>query len=155
MLGNQYFLARRFKDATNQFEKSLLIDPTNNNVKKKLIICYLQTNEMRMALQIFTDLISNNLEIILNSDSSRDDCPCRQMIFELENFPSKLEEVEKNTALGILWLYCDALNSQKYFYKLLKVDPNNPIYLKITDLLNQSFHRNHGVKQDEQKRNIS
>lgn len=138
MLGNQYFLARRFQDATNQFEKALLTNPSNTNVKKKLIICYLQVNEIRMATKIFEDLISEDISIILNSDPDKDDCPCLKMISELENFHSNLTENEKNAALGILWLYCDIINSKKYFNKLLSSSPENSVYKKINQLLNQA-----------------
>ena len=139
MLGNQYFLARRYKDATNQFEKALLIDPLNTNVKKKLIICYLQANEISLALKLFGDLISEDISVILNSDPHKDDCPCLKMISELENFHPNLAEDDKDTALGILWLYCDILNSKKYFNKLLSSAPQNTDYQKINRLLNNAL----------------
>jgi tetratricopeptide (TPR) repeat protein len=140
MLGNQYYLARRFKEATSQFEKSLLIEPNNVNVKKKLIICYLQINDIKMSLKIFADLISKDIDVILDSDPRRDDCPCQQMIIEIENFPSNLKEAERKTALGILWLYCDILISHKYFNSLLESEPDNLEYQTITNIINQSFH---------------
>lgn len=138
MLGNQYFLARRFLDATNQFEKALLNDPQNTNVKKKLIICYIQVNEIKLATKIFGDLISEDISVILNSDPYKDDCPCLKMISEIDNFHSNLTEDEKNTALGILWLYCDILKSKNYFNKLLSSSPENSVYQKINQLLNQA-----------------
>ena len=138
MLGNQYFLTRRFQDAIDQFEKALIIDPLNKNVKKKLIICYLWANEISLATKIFEDLISEDISVILDSDPNKDCCPCLKMITELENFHSSLTDDEKNTALGILWLYCDVLNSKKYFNKLLTSAPENSAYQKINQLLNEA-----------------
>jgi len=139
MLGNQYFLARRYKEATNHYEKTLLFDPTNLKIKKKLVICYLQNNQIKLALKLFASLISEKIEIVINSDFNSDDCPCKQMIQELEQFPPNTNETEKNISLGILWLYCDILTSRKYFNKLLAEDPNNIIYKNINDSLNQSL----------------
>lgn len=139
MLGNQYFLARRFKDASNQFEKALLIDPENNGIKKKLIICYLQIREIHLALKLFTDLVSENIEILLKQDPKNLDCPCKQMINEIENHPSRLSELERNTILGILWTYCDAFHSKQYFSRLRELDPKNLQYKKIYNKLNNSI----------------
>lgn len=137
MLGNQYFLTRKFKDATTQFERSLLFTPNNSEVKKKLIICYIQQKELKLALKLFTDLISDNIEIILKSDPVRDDCPCQQIICDIDNSSSKLSESEKNVMLGMLWLYCDLLKSRKYFGKLLESEPSNKNYQTINKIINQ------------------
>ena len=59
MLGNQFFLTRRFKDATTNFEKALVLNPTNDDVKKKLIICYIQQNELKLALRSTYGLFPN------------------------------------------------------------------------------------------------
>jgi len=142
MLGNQYFLARRYKEAASQYEKTLLVNPTNNSVKKKLVICYIQLKEIKMALQLFTNLVFNNINVLLESDPTKDDCPCQQMIYELENYPSNLTETEKSTVLGILWFYCDVYNSQKYFNKLIKIEPENLLYKKISQTINHSFSQN-------------
>jgi tetratricopeptide (TPR) repeat protein len=140
MLGNQFFLTRRFNNATTHFEKALVLNPTNNDVKKKLIICYIQQNELKLALKLFTDLITDNIETILQSDPSKDDCPCQQMISEIENSQTKLTETEKNTILGILWLYCDKLKSKSYFEKLVKQEPSKMIYQTIANIINQPIH---------------
>ena len=142
MLGNQYFLARRFKDATIQFERALLFDLNNFEVKKKLIVCYIQQKELKLALKQFTDLISKNIEIVLKSDPSKDCCPCLQMISEIENSPNNLTDSEKKTMLGMLWLYCDILESRKYFNSLLEIEPSNTEFQTITNIVNQSIPTN-------------
>lgn len=152
MLGNQYFLARRFKDATTQYERALLLDPNNNDVKKKLIVCYIQQNVLKLALKLFTDLIADDIDLITNSDPTKDDCPCQQMIYEIENSPSKLNGTERDTMLGILWLYCDQLKSRVYFHRLLKKEPDNSVYKKISELINQQFTNKNKVEQNGKER---
>lgn len=142
MLGNQYFITRRFKDATTQFERSLLLAPNNSEVKKKLIVCYIQQNELKLALKLFTDLISDNIEIILISDPVKDECPCQQIICDINNSASKLDESKKNAMLGMLWLYCDVLKSRKYFGKLLENEPSNETYQTINKIINQQYSIN-------------
>lgn len=139
MLGNQYFLSKRFNEATTQFERALLFNPQNYGVKKKLIVCYIQQKEFRLALKIFSDLISENVGAILNYDSDNVDCSCRDVIKEIENSSSKLNDTERETMLGILWMYCDKVKSQKYFDSLSKREPQNLLYKKVTKIINQSF----------------
>lgn len=139
MLGNQYFLARRYFEAVGQFEKVLLLDSENDSAKRKLIICYIQTNEIGLALKLFSDLINKNIDIILNSDSDRDDCPCRQMIHELENYPTSLNDYEKSIVLGILWLYCDIDHSREYFNSVVKKHPDKNQIRKISQIINYTF----------------
>lgn len=142
MLGNQYFLAGRFSEATTQFERTLLLDPKNNEVKKKLIICYIKQNELKLALKIFTSLISENIEIIINSNPTMDGCPCLQMISEIDTSHAKLKDYEKNAMLGMLWLYCDILKSREYFNNLLKNEPNNSDYKFIVNIIKQPILNN-------------
>ncbi len=155
MLGNQYYIARRYKEAVERYEKALLINPANDLIKKKLIICYLQINELRMALSIFSNLISENINILLNSNHERDDCPCRQMIYELENYPSKFSETEKSLALGILWFYCDISTSQKYFNEVIRLEPDNSLFKNISQKINNSFSQHYKESQNGKERHFS
>ena len=139
MLGNQYFLTRRFKDATTLFERTLLLNPNNDEVKKKLIVCYVQQNELELALKMFQELILKNIEIIIQSNPTKDGCPCLHLISEINTSNNKFKENEKNTMLGILWLYCDVLKSRNYFNRLLENEPSNSAYQTITNIINQPF----------------
>ena len=155
MLGNQYFLSGRYNEAAAHFEKSLLVDSTNNSLKKKLVICYIQMKDVNMALRLFTNLISENINVVLDSDPTKDDCPCQRLIYEFENSPSNLSENEKSTVLGILWLYCDRYRSQKYFSKLTQIDPKNLFYKKINQTIKNSFSQNIKEKQNGKKRYLT
>ena len=116
MLGNQYFMGRHYYEAKNEFELELKKQPSNLAIKKKLIVCYTQTGQVTEALDLFHEVIVENINIIINTDPIRDDCPCPELIDKI-NTPGKelKDEYEINLVYGIIWLYCDAENSLYYF----------------------------------------
>lgn len=125
MLGNQYFLARKYCEAMEQLEEALLLDPANKPIKKKLIICFILSRKFQTALSLFEQLIIEDIAFIMDSDPYRDDCPCPKIIYEFENNVSTIEEYDRLLILGVLWLYCDIEVSIKYFEKVVELDKNN------------------------------
>ncbi len=138
MLGNQYFLARKFCEALTELEEALNKDLFNKSIRKKLIICYLKTNRLDKALKLFIQLINEDIDIIINTDPILDDCPCPEIIYELENTLEAEDTNERNIALGILWLYCDLSTSIKYFSKLPVNDDVRFILNKLNKSCNQT-----------------
>ena len=126
MLGNQYFMARNYLGAATVFQNVLKEDPTNFNVTKKLIVALTQTSKFERATELFLNLIKEDINIILDTDPVRDDCPCVELAYSLEHI-SRLKErsFTTNQTLGILWLYCDINTSIKYFEKALELKPND------------------------------
>lgn len=139
MLGNQYFLAGRYKEASTQFEKALLFDPENNVVKKKLILCLIHENELRLAVKMFAKLVQKNISVLTDNTIKIDNCPCRQIIYEIENGIRNLSDSDKSLALGMLWLYCDIRESKKYFNTLYHIEPENNTYNNINKVINSYF----------------
>jgi tetratricopeptide (TPR) repeat protein len=136
MLGNQYFLARNYSRAYEEFEKALSSNPGNIKIKKKLVVCYTQTGKIVKAKELFFDLISKNINTIIDTDPLIDDCPCPDLIARLENDLSINEDsYEYRVALGIIWLYCDAGNSLQYFIEARKLNPNDSILEQIVNVL--------------------
>ncbi|MBI3123298.1 MAG: tetratricopeptide repeat protein [Ignavibacteriales bacterium] len=132
MLGNQYFLTRKYHEALSELETSLKKNPTSKPIRKKLIICYVKTGKLYTALEIFEKLIVEDVYCIINTDPILDDCPCPEIIYELENASSYFDEKEKSIALGILWLYCDIKHSLNHFILLSLKDKR---FEKIVELL--------------------
>ncbi len=129
MLGNQYFMARNFAAAHAEFEGVLLKDPCNNLVIKKQIICYAQIGKIHKALTLFHNLIETDIDIILNTDPINDDCPCPEIIRQMNDRSIDLLEKEENLRLGILWLYCDIKKSIQYF-KIASLDNKESTLIK-------------------------
>lgn len=140
MLGNQYFMARRYQSALEEFESVLLSDPSNKQVRKKLIICYLQVGKINQSFDLFVDLISEDINCIVDTDPEIDDCPCPEIVNNLEEIfgNSNLSKSDRFKVLGILWLFCDHNKSAAYFLKYLELNNDDvlaaQIYSNISDL---------------------
>ncbi len=136
MLANHYFLIRNFISAKGLFEKVLHSDNSNKLIKKKLIICYVITGDLKQALDLFLSQIKDDIDFIVKTDLKSEDCPCPDLIAQIENqndfFKSELDHL---AGLGILWLYCSLEKSIKYFNECLSSSPNDKICKEILSIL--------------------
>jgi pentatricopeptide repeat protein len=142
MLGNHYFLTKRFKEAIPQYKSVLVDNPKQILIRKKLIICLLKEGEIKEAIRLFVEMLNEDAEQIFNIQKEEDDCICKQIIFELENNPTLLSDIEKSKVLGILWLFCNSLTSIKYFEKLENEFPKTPIYKDILTKIKSTITNN-------------
>jgi tetratricopeptide (TPR) repeat protein len=139
MLANYHFIVRNYCNAVPELEEELLKKPFNKPIMKKLIICYTQTNKLQQALNLFIQLIEEDINFIIDTDHEYEDCPCPDLIAMIENETIKRDTlIDKYIELGILWLYCDKEESFKYFMKAIDLDKNNKPLLTIIDLLQKT-----------------
>ncbi|MBI2429220.1 MAG: tetratricopeptide repeat protein [Ignavibacteriales bacterium] len=132
MLGNQYFLSRNYPLAQTELERALEQNPSNTSVKKKLVICHIQTGSTERAVDLFLEIITHDIHSIIDTDPLFDNCPCPQLVYEMENSLPSPNTKEKILALGMLWLFCDIRQSLKYFTSV--VTPNKKIEKIVTQL---------------------
>ena len=125
MLANHYFMIRDFKKAVDAYETVIARTGISKVIRKKMIICYVRTFQIEKALSEFIGLVNEDITFITKTDLRADDCPCPEIIAEIENDEVHFETLEKQLALGILWLYCDIKSSMKYLEIYLKEFPNN------------------------------
>lgn len=128
MLGNQYFMARNYSAAKNELERCYINNPANKPVKKKLIVCYLQTNEFSKALEFFLFFLKNDIKFIIDTDPEKDDCPCPEIVQEI--ILSGLLETDPNTAklkLAVIYLFIDVNKSFRLFDELKNDSVQLPI----------------------------
>lgn len=136
MLGNQYFLARKYALAEIELGNALAKDPENKGIRRKLIICNLQKGNIERALKFFISLVEEDINFIANSDPVRDDCPCPELVYDVEaQIDSNTNSLDYNLRLGMLWLYCDIKKSIQYFNLCQKLAPDNPVITKILSRL--------------------
>ena len=136
MLGNQYFIARKYDSAAISLHKALMDNPNNNQAKKKLILCYTQLGEINKALQLFQELIIDDIDLIINTNVEEDYCPCPDLIAKYGGIlPYESNSKDLKIMLAILWLYCDAPKSLNFFKTILKEEPDNEQLFKITSIL--------------------
>lgn len=142
MLGNQYFLMRKYLAASRELETALQKESSNLPVLKKLIICYTQTNRPYEALSLFCGLISQNMESIAETAFNTEDCPCTGLIGEVESGKVRYEDkFVTNCMLGILWLFCDIEISLRYMRQASKLNKENSLLDKIISVY-ESYLKN-------------
>ena len=140
MLGNQYFMARNYLKAVSVFRDVLKKDPHNTNANKKLIISLTQIGKFTQAVDQFSDFINGHLDAIIETDPVKDDCPCPELVKNLEHL-TKHGSTSFTTyeTLGILWLYCDIYKSVEYFKKAVELKPNDEQVNSILHILNKKL----------------
>lgn len=137
MLGNHYFLARKYLLATKELEDALKKQPQNKSIRRKLVICNAQCGELDRALELLVSLIEEDIEFITKSDPIFDDCPCPELVYELQSQIDGFNNlVTSNLKLGIFWLYCDINKSIHYFNEYQKVKPDKLLVIKVLSILN-------------------
>lgn len=141
MLGNRYFLARRFQKAIHPLEEVLKANPAADNVKKKLIICYIQTKQSSKAFSLFREVVEKDPRIIIDTDAYYDDCPCIELIPRWEMVAQSGKSI-LNTylILGMLYLYCNTRRAIDYFNKASKLAEEPQPYRSILTKLNSYSH---------------
>ena len=117
-------MARNYAEAEHELEPLLDTSDDSLSISRKLVICYTQTGKLDKALKLFNELITVDIEFILEADPVKDDCPCPELVenvgkFDLEN------SVDYLVLTGILWLFCDHKKSITYFQKAVAQSPEN------------------------------
>lgn len=136
MLGNYYFIINNYEEAAKEYKIAFSKSPKNYFIAQRLIICYLKLNETNKATELFEQFLSKNKTQTKDDFLNEENCPCKEMIYFFEHEKNKLNEIERETALGILWYYCDKKVSKKYFNKLSKKAPLDKRIINITKKLN-------------------
>jgi len=125
MLGNQYFMARKYKDAVKELEPIYLKNPINKSIRRKLIVGYTQTGKLINALELFNSLVQEDVGYIIKADPIDDDCPCPEIVKQLRVSSKEISSPDINIYNGILWLYCDPKISLEFFNNALIDFPEN------------------------------
>jgi tetratricopeptide (TPR) repeat protein len=136
MLGNQYFLARNYASAAENLQYALNNDALSKPIRKKLIICYSQIGEIQKALNIFYNLIIEDIDCIINTDSISDDCPCPELVTHYGTIlPYEENSTDLKVMLGMIWLYCDTNKSLSFFKTVENIKPEDNRIKSITEIL--------------------
>ncbi len=137
MLGNHYFLTRNYARAADLLEKALRSDQKNKAIRRKLIICFAETGHVDKALMVFLSLIKEDIDFIINTDPVDDDCPCPELVFDMEHWNvNTRQSLDDAEVLGMLWLFCNLHKSFEYFTQAANMDKNDKMIKSILALLN-------------------
>jgi hypothetical protein len=125
MLTNHYFHARDYAHAMEGYEVALATHPGDKAMRRRLIICYIETGAIRKAFAIFIDLVIDDADFIINTHPVDDDCPCPELVKRSENVANEPISMDDFLRLGMLWLYCNLEKSCQHFGQALALDPHN------------------------------
>ena len=132
MLGNRYFIARQFDKALDQYEQAFEHSNFTIKIKKRVIICYIQTNQIDQAIRYFYNLVIKDPAIIIDTDPYLDDCPCPEVIPDWENIKRDNPQTANiNEILGMLYLYCDLDKAIKAFEESIALNRQNILVSSI------------------------
>ena len=136
-------MTRNYSSAMKEYEEELCRDNKNNNVIKKIIICYVRSGRIDKALELFYNLINEDIDLIIKTDPVKDDCPCPEIIYECENdFLEVGGKDKRHVALGILWLYCNIEQSFHYFKKAVQEFPGNNQLIQSFRIITHNLYKN-------------
>ena len=142
MLGNHYFLVRNYARAADLLEKALRSDHKNKAIRRKLIICFSETGHVDKALTVFLSLIKEDINFIINTDPVDDDCPCPELVFDMEHWNVNTHQsLDATVVLGMLWLFCNLHKSFEYFTQAANMDKNDKMIKSVLALLNVSLQK--------------
>ncbi len=140
MLANYYFQKRDYHSAMMEFEKLSNPSELSKTVKKKMLICYTQEKKIKEALELFGELVSTDINIILQTNHEEELCPCPELVYEYENQSfNQTDDYEHNLTLGILWLYCSINKSFEYLYKANRLMPENRDIQRILKIISNQI----------------
>ena len=117
MLANHFFMARKYPEAKKALLECLDLSPDDKSIIKKLILCFTQTGEIEEGFDLLCKLAMEDFEFIINTNPEEDDCPCIELLNQVDGLAITKESREYFLMLGIIWLYCDAYTSLGYFKK--------------------------------------
>lgn len=124
MLGNQAFLARQYDEVIRYFEPFLEKGTITDKMKKKLIIAYCETGRVEKAFRLFTEVIITNPELICETHPILEDCPCPELVYDLEKNGNVAEKsAEYYLLLAMLWAYCNPAKTIDYLETVLQLVP--------------------------------
>ena len=145
MLGNQYFMARKYEKALNQFEKVIESGVFDEKIRKKLIICYCEVGNVNAALKLFEAVIRADIEIIARTDVVSEDCPCPELLDRMKWYEKvAVSSFDYNCILGVLSLYCDVSESLRFFSNAQALRPDDSRVNRLLEAIG-AYHRNHAT----------
>ncbi|MCG8607594.1 hypothetical protein MJD09_21745 [bacterium] len=134
MLGNQYFMARRFEDAIPCFENALRKTPSDPGIMKHLIGCYVMTGNIEGALHNLGDLLARGIAKGIDPLPDAEEDAFRQMLAEWYRKPPRTQSrFEYLLSIAILTLLCEPELAPAYFKEAQKLAPKHELLREISE----------------------
>jgi hypothetical protein len=138
MLGHHEFLLRNYPAALAHYQVVIAQGRPSKSVRKRTVVCYIKSHAVEKAFELFTPLISEDLQYVASGNSESEGCPCPEIIQEYERGISQQPQVLDMIALGMLWLYCDPPQSLIWFARASQEEPENASLAAAIGILKRS-----------------
>jgi len=133
MLANQYFLSGRYERALPLLEQFLLSSPDRAYLKNKLLICYLQMDQIDRALELCLEILRTAPFDLVGSDPCTQQFPCLEQTLQRPDGPPTTP-IELNR-LAVVYLFCRPEVSLVHLRNSLELDPEQTAISEILSLL--------------------
>ncbi|NIS24475.1 tetratricopeptide repeat protein [candidate division KSB1 bacterium] len=135
MLGNRYFLTGKFNEAIPHLEKTLSTHPDEVATLKKLMICYVASENIERALTKLDVLLTHVPEQLFTGKPGNNDCPCPELLEQwTATPPGTLTSLDYLLGMGLLALFCDVGLASRSFTEAKKLAPDMEILDKVLKL---------------------
>ena len=125
MLGHHDFLLGQYASALACYEVVIRWGAPSKAVRKRAIVCYIQTGQPEKALPLFKALVEEDAPYILEHNDNLNGCPCPVIIQKFVNTIRNPITQADRIALGVLWSYSDLHLALLWFNKALQQAPEN------------------------------
>ncbi|MBT4504053.1 MAG: tetratricopeptide repeat protein [Gemmatimonadetes bacterium] len=133
MLANQYFLSGSYERALPLLERFLLNSPDRAYLKNKLLICYLQTDQVDRALEFCLEILRTAPLDLVGSDPCTQRFPCLEQTLQRPGgIPTTPLELNR---LAVINLFCKPETSLRHLRRSLDLKPGQAPIREILSLL--------------------
>lgn len=133
--GHHDFVMGHYASALAHYETVIAWGAPSKEVRKRAIVCYIETGRPEKALPMFEQFIIEDPAYLIERSGDAMGCPCPGIIQEYANHLTGVVTQTDMIALGMLWSYCDLPMSVLWFDKALRWDPDNDCLKAIRTIL--------------------
>jgi tetratricopeptide (TPR) repeat protein len=143
MLGNQYFMARNFKEAFQYLARAHARAPGDIAVLRNLVICEVVVGRLPGALNHLLALLHAAPQVLHEGCLDVDGCPCPDILTQWSiHPPNELSQSAYLLSMGILALFCDRELAKAYLRQAQRLDPGNKALAEAINLVRAGHHEN-------------
>lgn len=126
MLGNQFYLARKFSQAIPYLERVHKKYPKDVQTAEKLILCCVFTSQLERATSFFLNLLKHSALDAGGKESVQNHAKEKELFADWTmNLPGLLSAKERIFALGMIATFFDINLASCYFRKARELDPKD------------------------------
>jgi hypothetical protein len=114
-----------------------------------MILCEIFLGESESALKHLLTILKENPDFIIKTDVDDEDCPCRDLICQLESRPGYSPENNSTIlSMSILWLYC-SIEKSLYYLDMLTANYSTLQIQEFKEIIHNYINNNLTINSPE------